>query len=164
MRVYDGLVVRSPVIGRWRDWKHQRRIGYASGASTWIESSAFAALIMFAGLLGPLPLGAYAIAFNLLSLFFMIGLGFATATAVLVSNARGRRDIPGMHLAGWTGLAVNSVTMALLGVGLAFFPGPFATAYATDEGLILLTAPLIAISGLILVFDSGQVVLANALR
>ncbi len=65
-----------------------------------------------------------------------------------------------MHLAGWTGLAVNSVTMAVLGVSLAFFPGPLARAYATDESLILSTAPLIAFSGLILVFDSGQVWLA----
>ena len=158
------LGVRSKAIGRWHDWSQQRRIGYASGASTWIESSAFAALSLFAGLLGTVPLAAYTIAFNILSLFFMIGLGFATSTAVLVSNARGRGDLAAMHRAGWTGLGLNSMIMVVMGALIISMPGTFAGFYATDKSLIEVAAPLIGFIGLILISDSGQVVMANALR
>lgn len=149
---------------RWRDWGKQRQLGYGGGVSIFIEASAFTALTFFAGLLGTLPLAAFSIGLNLISLIFMVALGLASATAVRVGVAHGRRDTKDMVLAGWVGLGVNSLAMLAFGVVLWLGAGPIAHGYTTDPALIPLLLPVMLVATFILVVDGGQVVMANALR
>jgi len=159
-----GFGVRHWQGWRWREWAQQRRLGYGGGASIFLEAGAFTALTFFAGLLGTLPLAAYSIGLNLISLIFMVALGLGAATAVRVGVAHGRRDLKDMVLAGWVGLGVNSVAMALFGAVLWFWARPIAEAYTNDPALIPLLVPVILVATFILVVDGGQVVVANALR
>lgn len=160
----DRFAVRVRPTGGWRAWAAQRRIGYATAASIGMESTAFAVVQVFAGWLGALALAATAIALNVIAIAFMVALGLASATAVRVGTAHGRRDRRGLALAGWTGLGLNSLVMAAIGVGLLLGGEAVAGAYATDPGLIALAAPMVAFVAWILVVDGGQAVMANALR
>ena len=98
------LRIRLPAGQWWRGAAHQRRLGYAAGASLALESSAFSILGLFAGMVGPLALGAYTISLNLIALPFMTAVGLASATGVRVGVAYGRRDRHDVVMAGWTGL------------------------------------------------------------
>jgi MATE family multidrug resistance protein len=149
---------------RWRDWQHQRQLGYASGASGALESTAFTSLTIFAGWLGTYALSAYSIALNLLSLIFMAAVGISTATAVRVSMAHGRHDYQDLALAGWSGLGINTVLMTLFGLLLLIFPEPLAALYTDDPRLIALVAPVIAFTAYIMIADGGQIVMLSALR
>lgn len=148
----------------WWPARDQRHLGLAAGASNGLEASAFAGLTLFAGLIGPLAIGAYTVGLNLIALPFMSALGLAAATAVLVGNAHGAQDARNTQLAGWTGLGVTSAILALVGLVFALFPEQIAHAFATDDSLIAVTASVVAFSAWILVADGGQVVMAQALR
>ncbi|MCB2102926.1 MAG: MATE family efflux transporter [Rhodobacterales bacterium] len=150
--------------GPWRDGARQRRIGYAAGVGLGVEVVAFATLNLFAGWLGALPLAAFSIVMNLMTVVFMIAVGLGVATAVRVGGAHGRGDTAGVALAGWTGLAVNSVLMAACGVAFGVAPGILSSIYTADPALVAVAAPAVAFAGWILVADGGQGLLANALR
>ncbi|MBC8267770.1 MAG: MATE family efflux transporter [Rhodospirillaceae bacterium] len=156
--------VRLAPSGGWRAWAEQRRIGYSSAASIGGESMAFACIGLFAGWLGAVPLAAYSIAHNLISMAFMVSLGVASATVVRVGIARGRDDRADLQLAGWTGLAVNVVFMGLIGLMFGLFSDLLASAYSNDPAVITAAAPLVAFCGIIIIADGGQAVMVNALR
>jgi MATE family multidrug resistance protein len=149
---------------RWCDWQKQRQLGYATGASGALESTAFAFMTLFAGWLGTYALSTYSLAINLMSLIFMVALGIATATAVRVSIAHGRMDHRDLALAGWTGLGVNTVLMSLIGLMLLAIPAGLASLYTTDVSLVAMVAPVIAFTAYIMIADGGQVVILSALR
>src|SRR5260221_168314 len=76
-------VFDKPIRDREREIT-QRRIGYGAGASNLFEVAAFASMNVIAGWLGAIAVAAYAAVINVASLVFMVPLGLATATAVLV--------------------------------------------------------------------------------
>jgi multidrug resistance protein, MATE family len=156
--------VRLSPAGGWRAWAEQRRIGYSSAASIGGESMAFACIGLFAGWLGAVPLAAYSIAHNLISMAFMVSLGVASATVVRVGIARGRGDQADLQLAGWTGLGVNVIFMGLIGLMFGLFSSVLASAYSNDPAVIIAAAPLVAFCGIIIIADGGQAVMVNALR
>lgn len=161
-QVIFGVRVRPP--GGWRAWAQQRWIGYGVGTSIGVETSSFAAVNMFAGWLGPLPLAAYSIAFNLLAMVFMVALGLGAATSVRVSVAHGRNDLSDLRLAGWTGLGVNTLTMIAFGLLFLFAAEPLTRIFTNDPALMVITAPLVAFMAYLPIVDGGQAVMANALR
>lgn len=160
----DRWQVRRPVGAWWSGAKRQRNLGYAAGLSIGVESTAFAALGLFAGMISPLALAAYTIGLNLIALPFMAAVGLASATAVRVGVAYGRGDGSDMVLAGWTGLAVTSAILAGVGVLYHLLPEEIGRIYTGDPELLSHVAPLIAFGAWVLVADGGQTVMANALR
>lgn len=164
MRDHERWGVRAPAGAWWRDSHRQRHLGYAAGLSLAVESGAFAALGLFAGMISPLALGAYTVGLNLMALPFMAAVGLGSATAVRVGIAYGRRDRLDMALAGWTGLGVTSLILAVVGILYVGVPEQLAAIYSADPELIARVAPLIAFTAWVLVADGGQTVMANALR
>jgi MATE family multidrug resistance protein len=160
IRVHANLILS----GGWRAWSRLRKIGYGGGASNAIESGAFSSMSLFAGLLGILSLGAFSIAFNMLALTFMFALGLGSATAVCIGNAYGRKDPRDIIFAGWTGLGLTIISMAILGTLLIAFNTQIATGFTNDPELIARTAPMIAFIAFVLIADGGQSVMAHALR
>ena len=164
MRGQETLGVRNRAGGGWRAWRHQRRLGYATGASLASESGAFTTVQQFAGWLGALPLAAFTVAFYLLVTSFMIAIGLGAATAVRVGNAHGREDAPDMALAGWTGLGLTFIVTVALGAAMYAFDETLVRLITDDPAVILLSVPLVFWVALVLVTDGMQAVMANALR
>ena len=166
LRLPDARVlgIRRQVPDFWAISRRLRRIGYPLGAARGLETASFAALVMFAGHLGTVPLAAYQIGYNLIGLVFMCAIGTAAASMVRVGNAVGRRNTTDVARAGWAGVLLIACLMVcfagpFLGLGI-----PLARLYTDDPAVLPLAASLIAICGLILVFDGMQAVLMGALR
>ncbi len=142
----------------------QRRIGYAAGASYFVEAAAFSGMSFIAGVIGSLEVAAWAVVLNVAAIIFMGPLGLASATAVLVGRAYGARDRAGVLRAGLLGFAVTTALTAL--ICAIVWPGAdlIARAYSTDAALLALVAPALVLSCLFFVADGLQVVAANALR
>ena len=158
------LGMNRPVSNFWEISKRLRRIGYPLGAARGLESGAFSALVLLAGLLGTASLAAYQIGYNLIGLIFMAAIGTAAASMVRVGNAVGRRNATDVARAGWAGVTLIAGLMLcfagpFLGLGM-----PLADLYTDDPAVLPLAASLIGICGLILVFDGMQAVLMGALR
>jgi MATE family multidrug resistance protein len=140
------------------------KVGAAASISHAVESAAFSGMTILAGRLGADTVACYQILLNLLATAFMVALGLASATSVLVSQAVGRRDWVGVGRVGWTGLGLSTAMMTGIGVGFWTFATTIGHAHTSDPVLALLVAVNIGWVAVTLLPDGGQVVLANALR
>lgn len=139
-------------------------VGIAAALSQVAEAGAFSGMTIIAGRIGADAVAAYQILLQTLAVVFMIALGMSSATAVLVSDAYGRGDAPGMVRAGWTGLGLNTVAMVLSGLAMFVFAHAIALGFTADTTLAAQIAVLIPLIALIPTPDGGQSVSASALR
>jgi MATE family multidrug resistance protein len=156
-------VFASPVDGR-RAAVEQRRIGYGAGASLAVEASAFSGMSIVAGWIGGLAVAAWGIMLNVSAIIFMLPLGLATATAVLVSRAHGAGDHVQVRRVGLLGFGVTvGVLTVIAGLVLAF-ARPITLVFTPDPALIQATVTGLMLCSLFFVADGLQVVAAQALR
>jgi len=142
----------------------QRRVGYGSAASNFFEMSAFSAMNIIAGWIGPLSVAAWAVTLNVVSLVFMVPLGLSTATAVLVGQAYGASNARGLRRAAGIGFAVTAAFA--LAIALCVWPSAalIAPLYTSDTAAIALAAGALALSCVFYLPDALQVVVAQSLR
>lgn len=139
-------------------------VGAAAALSQVAEAGAFSGMTVIAGRIGADAVAGYQILLNLLAVVFMIALGMSSGTAVLVADATGRGDARGVARAGWTGLGVNALAMALAGLLIVIFARPIAHTFTADLALAATLVTLMPVTALIPLPDGGQGVSASALR
>lgn len=140
------------------------RVGAPIGVQQWLEFGVFGATGLLMGLVGTIAVASHQVALNMAALTFMVPLGVAQATAVLVGHAVGRGDSPGARRAAGAGLLVGAGFMVMTALLFLTLPGPLARIYSADAPVVALAALLIPIAGVFQVFDGIQVVAAGALR
>jgi multidrug resistance protein, MATE family len=139
-------------------------VGAAAAVSQAVEAGAFSAMTVIAGRISAEVVAGYQILLNLMAFVFMIALGLAAATAVLVSEAIGRGAPQDSARAGWTGIWLNAIGMVIAAVLILVFATQISRAYTADVELAALIASLMWICALVLTPDGTQVVAASALR
>ena len=160
----DAYGLLAPIEQPWRLQARFIRLGVPMALSYSFETTAFMTITMMAGLMGSAHVAAYQAVMNVVALCFMVAIGMATASAVRVGNAVGRRDMPGMRAAGWVGAGLIAVIMAVLALVLAAFREPIMAIYTDDPGVLAVAVPTLAIAALFLVGDGLQGVLVGVLR
>jgi MATE family multidrug resistance protein len=155
-----------PVPGWIVGGRTARRHGYAAGPAYAAESGAYHVMHIFAGWMAASELASFSVNMNLLAMIFMISLGIASATAVRVGVAHGRRDWPDRALAGWTG--VFWVMLMLTPFALVLYLMPMETMSVvyriTDPVLLAVMAPATMLVGAAMIMDGAQFTLGNSLR
>lgn len=139
-------------------------VGAPAAVSQAAEAGAFQAMNVIAGRLGPSVVSTYGIMLNLMAIVFMVALGLAAATAVLVSEAIGRQAPHDAARAGWTGIGLNAIAMVICAIGVVACAPLIGRAYTADAELAALLASFMWIAALVLHPDGAQVVAASALR
>lgn len=139
-------------------------LGWPAATQAALEYGAFAAVTMLAGRLDPSTLAAHQIVINLAGLTYMVPLGIASAGAVRVGHAVGRRDAAGASAAGWTAIALGTGFMASAAALFLAVPGPILAIFTTDRGVVEVGLALIVLVALFQVFDGLQGVTTGALR
>ena len=90
-------------------------LGLPAAIQITLEVGVFASATALAGRLPPAALAAHQIAVNIAAFTFMVPLGVASAGAVRVGQAVGRRDPRGAARSGWTALLFGSGVHGVLG-------------------------------------------------
>jgi multidrug resistance protein, MATE family len=139
-------------------------VGAAAAVSQAVEAGAFSAMTVIAGRISADVVAAYQILLNLMAFVFMIALGLSAATAVLVSEAIGRKAPLDAARAGWTGIALNAIAMIIAAIAMLVFADEIGRVYTADVALASLIASLIWVAAIALHPDGAQVVIASALR
>lgn len=144
--------------------REQRQIGYAAGASYFIEVAAFAGMTLFAGRISQEAVAVWAIVLNFASIVFMVPMGLAIGCSVLVGRAYGAGDMPGLARMGRVSFSAAAAFM--MGVCLVVLIGSqwIAAGYTSDEALRSGVQAALLLSCLFFVPDGVQVVTAQALR
>ncbi len=139
-------------------------LGAPAASQVTLEVGVFAAATALAGRLPPAALAAHQIAMNYAALTFMVPLGIASAAAVRVGHAVGRKDGPAASRAGWTALLFAVLFMST--AALAFLTGPrlLLRAFTSDAGVLGVGVSLLFVAAVFQLFDGVQGVATGALR
>ena len=106
----------------------------------------------------------WGIVLNVAAMIFMVPLGLAAATGVLVGQAYGARDRAAMVHAGRLGFGVCTIVTFVISVIVALIAPQIAAAYTRDPLLAAAIVPALMLATLFFVADGLQVVGAQALR
>jgi MATE family multidrug resistance protein len=139
-------------------------VGSAAAISHAAEAGAFSGMTLLAGRIGAQAVANYQVQLNLLAIVFMISLGLASATAVLTSEAVGRRSPADATRASFVGLAVNAGFMSVAAALVWVFSREVGRAYTADPQLGAGISSLLWLTAVIILPDCSQVVAASALR
>lgn len=166
IRLADFGVPRRHVLASFEWWRLGRLIslGLPAASQITLEVGVFAAATALAGTLDPVSLAAHQIALNVASTVFMVPLGVASAGAVLVGQAVGRRSAEQAARAGWTALGSMGVFMAGVAVVFVAVPDWLVAPFTNDPAVVRLAAALLLIAAFFQLFDGLQVVATGVLR
>jgi MATE family multidrug resistance protein len=140
------------------------RVGVPIGVQQWLEFGVFAAAGLLMGWMGTIAVASHQVALQLAALTFMVPLGVAQATSVLVGQAVGRGDASTARRAAGAGVLTGVGFMAFTAVLFLAAPAPLARLFSDDARVVATAALLLPIAGVFQVFDGLQVVAAGALR
>src|SRR6266404_8923199 len=129
-----------------------------------LESGVFALVTALIARLGAVPLASHQIALNTVAFTYMVPLGIASAAAVRVGQAIGRKNGRAAGDAGGTAIFLGASFMTLAGIALLVFPRWIARIYTPDELVIRSTIHLLAAGAAFQLFDGVQTVATGALR
>jgi multidrug resistance protein, MATE family len=158
------LIPIRPEIWRWGPLARTLRLGVPIGCQYTLEFGAFAFVALMMGWLGTRAMAGHQVAINLASLTFMVPLGVADASSILVGHAVGRGDLEGTRGAARAGLLCGIGFMSFTAVVFLGLPGPLARLYTSDVTVIAVAVGLIPLAGVFQVFDGIQVVAGGILR
>jgi MATE family multidrug resistance protein len=168
-------MVRHPVYERYALFTHfaapeQRRLreilrlGLPISGSVLAEGALFVSAALMMGTLGAGPMAAHAIAINYASLMFMLPLSIHSATTIHVGHALGRGDRAAGRRAGWVGVGLCVISMAVSAIILVFARDAIAGLYTPDAVVRTFAAHLLLFAAMFQVADGLQVGAAGALR
>ena len=139
-------------------------LGLPAAIQVTLEVGVFSAASALAGRLVPVALAAHQITLNMASFTFMIPLGLASAAAVRVGHAVGRRDTFGANQAGWTAVMLGVLCMACASLVFLLIPSQLMGLFTVDLTVVDLGVTLLFVAAIFQIFDGLQGVLTGALR
>jgi multidrug resistance protein, MATE family len=140
------------------------QLGFPAALQFGMEVGVFAAATMLIGKLGAVALASHQVALNTVSLTYMVPLGVASAAAVRVGHALGRRDAHAASRAGWTAMSLGTGFMACMGVAFLVAPEYIVRIYTPDPVVIRAAGSLLFVAAFFQLFDGMQTVATGALR
>ena len=139
-------------------------LGFPAALQLTAEVAVFALVATLIARLGPVVQASHQIALNTVAFTYMVPLGLASATAVRVGQAIGRRDPVGARNAGNTAILLGASFMAAMSVVLLVFPRYIALIYTSDDAVVRNAVTLLAAGAAFQLFDGIQTVATGALR
>lgn len=152
---------------RHLEWSWFRRLlalGLPASGQVTLEVGVFAAATALAGRLPATALAAHQIALNYAAFTFMVPLGVASAGAVRVGHAVGRRDPAGASRAGWTAIVLGVGFMTVAALVFLTIPRLLLRAFTDDPGVLGVGVTLLFVAAVFQLFDGLQGVATGVLR
>ena len=140
------------------------RLGAPAASQVTLEVGVFAAATALAGRLPAVSLAAHQLALNYAALTFMVPLGVASAGAVRVGHAVGRRDSAGASRSGWTALLFGVGFMLAAALIFVSIPRVLLDPFTDDLGVMEVGASLLLVAAIFQLFDGLQGVATGVLR
>jgi MATE family multidrug resistance protein len=139
-------------------------LGLPAALQILAEGAVFGVVTVFAARLDEASLAAHGIAVIVVSTTYMVPLGIASAAAVRVGQAVGRKDQRGVAASGWSALAIGALFMGTAGVALWTVPRWIVEVITHDAAVVAVGVGLLRIAAFFELFDGLQAVATGALR
>jgi multidrug resistance protein, MATE family len=145
------------------------KVGLPIGGLVAVEAGLFTVVTFILGQLGTVPLAAHQIALQTAAMSFQIALGISLATTVRVGQLAGEQDLAGVRLAGYVGISLGGLSMAMAGIIFWFLPKSVVSLYLdinnpSNKDVVNLAVKLLVVAAIFQLVDGVQVTAAGALR
>ncbi|ALF54574.1 multidrug transporter MatE [Nostoc piscinale CENA21] len=145
------------------------QIGLPIGGLVAVEAGLFTVVTFIIGQLGTTALAAHQIALQTASMSFQMVLGISLATTVRVGQLAGEKDLQGVRLAGYVGIALGALSMAIAALIFWLVPKLIVSLYldtnnSDNQDVVNLTIKLLAVAAIFQIVDGIQVTASGALR
>jgi MATE family multidrug resistance protein len=140
------------------------KIGAPAAAQILLEIGAFGVAGVLVGRLNATALAAHQIALNCASVTYMMPLGTASAAAVAVGHAIGRRQPQLARRSGYIAIALASIFMTSAAIAFFMLPVPIIAIFTRDSGVVFIGTRLLAVAACFQLFDGIQTAATGALR
>jgi len=140
------------------------RLGVPAMLQMVFEVGGFAVASSMAASQRPAAIAAHQVSLELAGLAFMVPLGIASAAAVRVGHAVGRRDGPGAEHAGWAAILLGVTAMSITALAFVVLPRLLIGLFTRDPDVIRTGTWLLGFGAIFAVFDGVQVIATGALR
>lgn len=140
------------------------RLGAPAATQLTAEVGVFGAVAALAGRIDPIALAAHQVALNLASVTFMVPLGLASAGAVRVGHAIGRRSVEEAASAGGAVIALALGFMSASALLFILGAGPLVRLFTSDPAVVSTGIVLMQVAAAFQLSDGLQVVTTGALR
>ena len=144
--------------------KNLRQLGYPTAIAHGMESASFLIMTLFAGYMGVIETAVWTVGMNLLTIAFMIGLGFAMAASVRVANNLGQRKPLDASKSGWTAMGLGAIILIFISLVFLGFPEYLVRIYSQEPQVILMAVPMVLIGSIVVAMDGLQAVGVGVLR
>ena len=139
-------------------------LGLPAAGQAVLEVGVFAAATALAARVSAHALAAHQIALNMAAFTFMVPFGLASAAAVRVGHAVGRRDPHGITSAGWTAIGIGVTFMTTAAIVFLTLPVPLIRAFTSDPDVVGTGVALLFVAAVFQLFDGLQGVTTGVLR
>lgn len=160
-RFFTGI--KSVALSRFRSWR-LLNIGIPIAVQLGIEMSAFALMGIAIGTFGAEALAGHQVAINFPSMSFMVVVGIANATTIIVSRNYGLRLYSDIRKTLRAALITVSVLMVFLAVLFAVFSPYIVSVFTPVQGVRDMAVYLLFFGAAFQIADGFQGVLLGALR
>ncbi len=141
------------------------RIGWASGASSFLDVAAWGIFTSFiVGGFGAVQLAAHVGSINFMHLCFLPAMGLGMAMTPIVGQWIGRGDHDMARKRAITGVKIGMAIMTPIGIVLAVFGEQLMHLFSDDPDVIWLGRRLLILAAIFAGFDAISIVLMGALR
>jgi len=140
------------------------RLGTPAATQITAEVGVFGAVAALAGRIDPISLAAHQVALNIASVTFMVPLGLASAGAVRVGHAVGRRDPSAAAAAGWAAIGIGAAFMTAAAIAFLAAPRALAGLFTRDAAVLATSVALLRVAAAFQLSDGIQGVTTGVLR
>ena len=145
------------------------RVGVPIGVLAGVEGGLFTFVTFLMGQLGTVTLAAHQIALQTVVVTFTISLGISMASTVRVGQLMGQENPKGARLAGFVGIGMAALFMAMMGILFWTIPGTIVSLYIdtadpANAAVVSLAKTLLGVAAMFQIVDGIQVGATGALR
>ncbi len=145
------------------------RLGIPVAGIVILEASLFAAVSIFSGILGPIPLATYQVMMAWVGIAFVSAHGLAEAGMVRIAHSIGAGSMSAARQAGLLTFAIGVFWLTVLAIVPVAYPHVLVGAFLSPDdpgfdAVLTMTTRLLILAAFFQVFDGLQVMAALALR
>lgn len=158
---------RKTEIGNWKSGNgsfRMARIGLPIAVQLCLESASFNIAGMFMGWIGAIPLAAHQVMCSISTLVFMTQYGIGAATAIRVSQFRGREEWTEVRHATYSAWGMSAVFSLVVSGCIFLFRDPITSIFTSDVSVQTLCFSLLPAFVLYQFGDCTQIIFSNSLR
>lgn len=148
----------------WQLFREIARLGIPSGLEIFLYQIGNLVLVRFLNQIDEMAIGIYTLVTSLQTIAVLVYMGFAKATTTMVGQYWGEERFTDAKNIALYAQKISVTTCAVLGGIFFLIPGPLIRIFTADAEVLVRAVQLLRISGILLVFQSSNIVSGHAIR